>query len=115
MADGARTPSLGSLTFPLVLEYVHDMTTVEDPALLADDVLPVGAAEGGRRADRRARRGRRPRRDACRLPEPASASSSLAETSICRRCPWLAPAGIDYDRLTSTARSGSRAVRNVQH
>ena len=34
VADGARTPSLGSLTFPLVLEYVHDMTTVEDPALL---------------------------------------------------------------------------------
>ena len=34
VADGARTPSLGSLTFPLVLEYVHDMTTVEDPHLL---------------------------------------------------------------------------------
>jgi threonine dehydratase len=34
VADGARTPSLGSLTFPLVLRYVSDMTTVEDPALL---------------------------------------------------------------------------------
>ena len=34
VADGARTPSLGSLTFPLVLEYVYDMTTVDDRALL---------------------------------------------------------------------------------
>src|SRR5262252_9070212 len=34
VADGARTPSLGSLTFPLVLEYVSDMVTVDDPALL---------------------------------------------------------------------------------
>ena len=34
VADGARTPSLGSLTFPLVLKYVADMTTVDDPTLL---------------------------------------------------------------------------------
>jgi threonine dehydratase len=34
IADGARTPSLGSLTFPLVLENVSDMTTVDDAALL---------------------------------------------------------------------------------
>ena len=34
VADGARTTSLGSLTFPLVLEHVHDMLTVDDPALL---------------------------------------------------------------------------------
>jgi threonine dehydratase len=34
VADGARTPSLGSLTFPLVLEHVSDMTTVDDPTLL---------------------------------------------------------------------------------
>jgi threonine dehydratase len=34
VADGARTPSLGSLTFPLVLDYVSDMTTVDDPTLL---------------------------------------------------------------------------------
>jgi len=34
VADGARTPSLGSLTFPLVLEYVADMTTVDDGTLL---------------------------------------------------------------------------------
>jgi len=34
VADGARTPSLGSLTFPLVLQYVSDMTTVEDAPLL---------------------------------------------------------------------------------
>jgi threo-3-hydroxy-L-aspartate ammonia-lyase len=34
VADGARTPSLGSLTFPLVLEHVSDMTTVDDAALL---------------------------------------------------------------------------------
>jgi threo-3-hydroxy-L-aspartate ammonia-lyase len=34
VADGARTPSLGSLTFPLVLEYVSDMTTIDDATLL---------------------------------------------------------------------------------
>jgi len=34
IADGARTPSLGKLTFPLVLRYVHDMLTVDDAALL---------------------------------------------------------------------------------
>ena len=34
VADGARTPSLGSLTFPLVLEYVSDMATIDDPTLL---------------------------------------------------------------------------------
>jgi threo-3-hydroxy-L-aspartate ammonia-lyase len=34
VADGARTPSLGTLTFPLVLQYVADMTTVDDAALL---------------------------------------------------------------------------------
>src|SRR5262249_4860545 len=34
VADGARTPSLGSLTFPLVLEHVDDMATVDDTTLL---------------------------------------------------------------------------------
>jgi threo-3-hydroxy-L-aspartate ammonia-lyase len=34
VADGARTPSLGSLTFPLVLEHVSDVVTVDDPTLL---------------------------------------------------------------------------------
>jgi threo-3-hydroxy-L-aspartate ammonia-lyase len=34
VADGARTPSLGSLTFPLVLQHVSDMTTVSDDRLL---------------------------------------------------------------------------------
>jgi threo-3-hydroxy-L-aspartate ammonia-lyase len=34
VADGARTVSLGSITFPLVLRYASDMTTVDDPALL---------------------------------------------------------------------------------
>lgn len=34
VADGARTSSLGSLTFPLVLQYVSDMTTVDDATLL---------------------------------------------------------------------------------
>ena len=34
IADGARTPSLGSITFPLVLHYVHDMITVSDTELL---------------------------------------------------------------------------------
>ena len=34
VADGARTSSLGTLTFPLVLQYVRDMATVDDPPLL---------------------------------------------------------------------------------
>lgn len=34
VADGARTPSLGSITFPLVLAHVADMQTVDDPTLL---------------------------------------------------------------------------------
>jgi len=34
IADGARTPSLGRITFPLVLRYVHDMVTVDDAQLL---------------------------------------------------------------------------------
>jgi threonine dehydratase len=34
VADGARTPSLGTLTFPLVLQLVSDMVTVDDVALL---------------------------------------------------------------------------------
>jgi threonine dehydratase len=35
IADGARTPSLGKITFPLVLAHVHAMTTVDDRELLA--------------------------------------------------------------------------------
>jgi threonine dehydratase len=34
VADGARTPSLGSLTFPIVLTHVSAMTLVDDPTLL---------------------------------------------------------------------------------
>jgi threonine dehydratase len=34
VADGARTPSLGALTFPLILQHVSDVTTVDDPTLL---------------------------------------------------------------------------------
>ena len=34
IADGARTASLGSLTFPMVMALVHDMATVNDEALL---------------------------------------------------------------------------------
>jgi len=35
IADGARTHSLGAVTFPLLLALVHDMTTVSDPELIA--------------------------------------------------------------------------------
>jgi threo-3-hydroxy-L-aspartate ammonia-lyase len=35
IADGARTPSLGALTFPLVRQYVDDMITVSDADLVA--------------------------------------------------------------------------------
>jgi threo-3-hydroxy-L-aspartate ammonia-lyase len=34
IADGARTPSLGSITFPLVLNHCHDFVTVSDAALM---------------------------------------------------------------------------------
>ncbi len=34
IADGTRTPSLGKLTFPLVLEYVDDMRTVTENAIV---------------------------------------------------------------------------------
>lgn len=34
IADGARTPYLGEITFPLVMKYVHDMVTVTDEELL---------------------------------------------------------------------------------
>jgi threonine dehydratase len=34
IADGARTPSLGTLTFPLVQKLLHDMVTVDDDQLL---------------------------------------------------------------------------------
>lgn len=33
IADGARTPSLGAITFPLVLHYVDDMVTVSEAAI----------------------------------------------------------------------------------
>ena len=33
IADGARTPSLGKLTFPMVMAHVHDMMTVSDKEL----------------------------------------------------------------------------------
>jgi threonine dehydratase len=34
IADGARTPSLGKITFPLVLQYVDNMVTVSEAAIL---------------------------------------------------------------------------------
>ncbi len=34
IADGTRTPSLGKLTFPLVREYVDDMQTVSEKAIV---------------------------------------------------------------------------------
>jgi threonine dehydratase len=34
IADGARTPYLGKITFPLVLRYVNDMVTVSDTQLV---------------------------------------------------------------------------------
>lgn len=33
IADGARTPYLGKITFPLILHYVDDMVTVSDEAI----------------------------------------------------------------------------------
>ncbi|MCA8937813.1 MAG: threo-3-hydroxy-L-aspartate ammonia-lyase [Planctomycetes bacterium] len=35
VADGARTPSLGELTFPLIQKHVDDMVTVDDAAIIA--------------------------------------------------------------------------------
>jgi threonine dehydratase len=34
IADGARTQSMGELTFPLVLEHVHDIVTVTDAEIV---------------------------------------------------------------------------------
>jgi threonine dehydratase len=34
IADGTRTPSLGKITFPLVLKYVDDMQTVSENAII---------------------------------------------------------------------------------
>jgi len=34
IADGTRTPSLGNLTFPLILKYVDDMRTVTEEAIM---------------------------------------------------------------------------------
>ncbi|GMQ81621.1 MAG: threo-3-hydroxy-L-aspartate ammonia-lyase [Rhodothermia bacterium] len=34
VADGARTPYLGKITFPLVLQYVDDMVTVSEQSIL---------------------------------------------------------------------------------
>jgi len=34
IADGTRTPSLGKITFPLVLEYVDEMKTVSEAAII---------------------------------------------------------------------------------
>jgi threonine dehydratase len=34
VADGARTASLGTITFPMVLDHVSAIVTVDDPALL---------------------------------------------------------------------------------
>ena len=39
IADGARTPYMGKITFPLVLRYVHDMVTVSDAELLSAMLL----------------------------------------------------------------------------
>ena len=33
IADGTRTPSLGKITFPLVLKYVDDMQTVSEESI----------------------------------------------------------------------------------
>ena len=35
IADGARTPSLGEITFPMVLELVDDMVTVSEQSIVA--------------------------------------------------------------------------------
>lgn len=34
IADGTRTPSLGKITFPLILEYVEDIRTVSEEAIV---------------------------------------------------------------------------------
>jgi threonine dehydratase len=34
IADGTRTPSLGKVTFPLVLDYVDEMQTVSEAAII---------------------------------------------------------------------------------
>jgi threonine dehydratase len=55
IADGARTPSLGKLTFPLIKRLVDDMVTVDDAAIvaaiervLADPAFPRTPDIGGK-------------------------------------------------------------------
>ena len=54
IADGARTPYLGQVTFPLVRRYVDDMMTVEDEDLVRTMVFVWTRHEAGGGADRRA-------------------------------------------------------------
>jgi len=35
VADGARTPYLGEITFPIILQYVHDMVTVSEQSIIS--------------------------------------------------------------------------------
>ena len=42
IADGARTPSLGKVTFPLVLQHVDDMVTVSEEAIVSATVFLWG-------------------------------------------------------------------------
>src|SRR5207247_332823 len=85
IADGARTPSLGEITFPLVLRYVHDMVTVSEEAIarsmfflwerLQRLVEPTGALAG---APGDPERGRHPARGR-RHPRGPRAGDDLRE------------------------------------
>ena len=50
IADGTRTPSLGKVTFPLVREYVDDMKTVSEDAIIDAVKFLFLSHETGRRA-----------------------------------------------------------------
>ena len=59
IADGARTPYLGQVTFPLVRQYVDEMMTVEDDDLVRTMYFVWTRHEAGGGADRGAGPGRR--------------------------------------------------------
>ena len=45
IADGTRTPSLGTITFPLVLEYVDDFVTVSEEPSKTRYAMPFSASK----------------------------------------------------------------------
>ena len=79
IADGVRTPSLRKITFPLVLQYVDDMVTVSEPAIVTTTLFLWNRLKLVVEPTGRWRR-RRCSTESCLRAVCASASSSAAAT-----------------------------------